>query len=318
MKVVTCTKYGGPEVLKIKHMETPSIKDDEILLEIHASAVSVSDTVVRKLEAPGDPGPVKKKAMEIGMRLALGVKSPRNPILGMVSSGKIIACGKKVSLFKVGDEVLSFSGSKMGGYAEYKVIPESDAGVGALILKPFNLSYAETAAIAYGGVLALHFLQPRKISSQDEVIIYGASGSIGTTGIQLAKSRGARVTAMCSASNFELVSSLGADQVIDYRDPNASRLLGQYDHIFDAVGKKKNSKSKDDLIKHLKQGGRMISVDDSLLKQQQSYLEDLKLLAEEQLIVPVIDKTFEIDQIVEAHKYVDLGHKRGNVIIKIR
>lgn len=317
MKAVICTEYGGPEVLKVQQINKPVVKDDQILIKIKASAVTVSDTVIRKLEAPGNPGPVKKKLMEAGMRIALGFNRPNNPILGMVAVGVVDACGPEVKLFKVGDEVLSFSGNKMSGYAEYKIASEKEVAAGALIHKPTNMGFEETAALAYGGVLTMHFMEPSMIKTGDHVLIYGASGAIGTMAIQLAKAQGARVTAICSEKNFDLVQSLGADKTIDYNDPSAVNHLMMYDLIFDAVGHKKSSAIKEKMASHLADGGREVSVDDAMMKQKPSYLRAIKQFAEEGQIEAVIDKIFKLDNIVEAHIYVDLGHKKGNVVITI-
>lgn len=317
MKAVICTKYGGPDVLKLVDVNQPVPLHDEILIKIEATAVNVSDTVIRKLEAPGNPGPIKKKLLETAMRVALGWNAPKKDILGMVSVGRVLACGSDVNLFKVGDEVLSFSGANFGGYAEYKVASESEYDKGALIHKPRNLDFKETAAITYGAVLALHFIKPDSILSGEKVLIYGASGAAGTAALQLAKAQGAIVTAVCSKKNFDLVKALGADKVIDYKDSNASKLLDSYDLVFDAVGYKKTSKVKEKAARSIFKNGRYISVDDSLLKQKKEYLNQLKKYAESGDLKPVIDRIYKLDEIVEAHKYVDSGHKKGNVIIAI-
>ncbi len=317
MKAVVCTKYGTPDVLKVKDIETPDIKEDEVLIKIEAAAVTVSDTVIRKLQAPGNPRPIKKRLLRSLMRLALGINGPRKSVLGMVSTGKIVLVGSKVTKFKMGDEVLSFSGSKFGGYAEYKTASELDTDKGELILKPQNMSFEETAAIAYGGMLAIHFLKPQEINSGDRVLIYGASGAIGTMAIQLAKAQNAEVTAVCSKKNTEFIRNMGVDKVLDYTDDAAVNELSEYDLVFDAVGYKKTSVVKDQLTQTVVESGKYVSVDDAMLKQKPEYLEMLKDYAEKGQVKAVIDRTYTLDTIVEAHTYVEQGHKRGNVILKI-
>jgi alcohol dehydrogenase len=306
MKAVICTKYGPPEVLQIMEVEKPVPKDNEILVRVVATSVTASDCIIRSLNLP--------PLMKFSARVALGFKKPRKPILGLVLSGIVEEVGSKVTTFKILEKVFAHTFMNFGAYAEYICIPEN-SGVTTM---PENLTFEEAAAIPYGGTLALHFLQKAKIKKGQNVLIYGASGANGTMAVQIAKSLGAVVDGVCSSRNLELVKSLGAETVYDYTSSDFKLDNGKYDLIFDAVGKKKSSELK--YKKALKASGRFISVDDgnpgkkSVSKDKLMMLKDL---AEKKLILPIIDKIYPIDQIVEAHRYVDTGHKIGNVVIKV-
>lgn len=317
MKAVICTEYGAPNVLKVMEVEKPSYNENEILIKVKATGVNVSDTVIRKLEAPGNPSRVKKQLLRTVMRLVLGFNSPKNSILGMVSAGVVVECGSNVSQFKVGDDVLSITGSKLGGYAEFKTAAETDVMKGELTHKPQNMSFEETVAIAYGGLLAIHFMRPKEIRTGSRVLIYGASGAIGTMAVQFAKAQGANVVGVCSAANKNLLEDIGADKIIDYTDKNAYKELETYDLIFDAVGYKKTSNLKALLKNSLAHSGRYVSVDDAILRQKSEYLKMLIDYADQNSIKAIIDKSFSLDEIVKAHTYVDKGHKKGNVIINV-
>ena len=317
MKAVICTKYGQPDVLKINRVNKPFPKDGEVLVKIHSTAVNASDGVIRGLNIPGGHQFPIKQLMKLGLRLFIGFTKPRNPILGLVFSGAIEAIGKNMETFKEGDEVFGFTGISRGAYAEYKRVSYKEIERGEMIIKPRNTSHEEAAAIVYGGVLAIHFLKNANIKKRQKVLIYGASGAIGTIAIQLGKHLGAEVTAVCSAKNFELVSSIGADKMLDYTKEDAIGQLERYDFILDAVGKNKTSAFKVACRKSLTQNGKYVSVDDGLLKIQPDYLPQLKKLIEMENIQAVIDKIYPLENIVEAHEYVEKGHKKGNVVIKI-
>lgn len=316
MKAVICTSYGSPEVLKISEIEKPTPTQNEVLVKVTTTAVTVSDTVIRSLTVPGDYRFPLKQLMKFAMRLFIGFNKPRNPILGLVFSGIIESVGDSVSGLKEGDEVFGFTGQSRGSYAEYKCVTNKEIEIGEVIRKPKNVSHEEAVAIVYGGILTMHFFDV-DIKKGQKVLIYGASGAIGTIAIQYANYFGAEVTAVCSSKNFELVTSLGAEKVIDYTQKSSTSQLEKYDFILDAVGKKKSSELKKKCQKSLTTVGKYTSVDDGLLKVKPEYLTELKGLIEKKHINAVIDKVFKLEDIIEAHRYVDLGHKKGNVVIQL-
>ena len=247
------------------------------------------------------------------MGIALGFKKPRQPILGMVLAGDIESVGKNIKRFKKGDQVYGMTGLGFRTYTEYKCMSEEKC----LVKKPSNVSYEEAAAVAYGGIIAGHFLKKGNIKNGQKVLIYGASGAIGTTAVQLAKYYGAEVTGVCSTTNLELVKSLGADKVIDYTKEDLIRRGELYDFILDAVGKSKSSKLKSQCKKVLTKNGKYMSVDKGSPKSLTEYLELLNKLIEAGHFKAVIDKRYPLEQTAEAHRYVDKGHKKGNVVITV-
>lgn len=310
MKAVICTKYGPPEVLQLKEVEKPVPKDNEVLIKVNAATVHIGDSKVRRLE-PG-LGPVRDFFFKPIMRIILGFKGPRKKILGMELAGDIVSAGKKVTLFKTGDPVFASTEFRFGAYAEYCCIPED----GILAIKPDNMSYEEAAPVSNGGLTALINLRKANIQKGQKVLIYGASGSVGTYAIQIAKHFGAVVTAVCSTANIEMVKSLGADTVIDYTQTDFTERHEVYDVIFDAVGKIARSKRKKSLTKQgiyltalALSGNIILKVED---------LNFLKELCETGKLKSVIDRCYPMEQIVEAHRYVDKGHKKGNVVITIK
>lgn len=317
MKAVICTKYGKPDVLQLSEINKPIPKENEALVKIHTTAATASDCVIRGLQIPGGHGFPIKQIMRLGMRLFIGFTKPRNPVIGLVFSGIIEATGKNIKNFKKGDEVYGFTGHSRGTYAAYKCISAKEIAAGEVFLKPKNASHEEAVAIVYGGTLAMHFMKNVSIKKHSKVLIYGASGAIGTMAIQLAKYHKAEVTAVCSAKNFELVASLGADKMIDYRKEDAIHQLEQYDFILDAVGKNKSSKLKPACKGALTKKGKYVSVDDGFMKIEADYLSDLKDTFETQKMRAVIDRTYSLENIIDAHDYVEKGHKKGNVVIHI-
>jgi NADPH:quinone reductase-like Zn-dependent oxidoreductase len=312
MKAVVCTKYGPPDVLQLKEVEKPAPKKNEVCVKIFATSVTASDCIVRGFKLP------LWHPIGLMMGLVLGFKKPRNPILGMVLAGEIESAGKDVKLFKNGDQVYAWTVTssiriRFGTYAEYICLPENSV----MALKPFNLSYEEAAAVPYGGLLALHFLKKGNIQNRQKVLIYGASGSIGTSAVQIAKYYGAEVTGVCSTTNLELISSLGADKVIDYTKENLTKKDEFYDFILDAVGKSKRSQIKSQLKNALTPDGKYLSVDDGSPKENLENLILLKELVEAGQLKPVIDRRYTLEQMVEAHRYVDKGHKKGTVVITV-
>jgi NADPH:quinone reductase-like Zn-dependent oxidoreductase len=248
------------------------------------------------------------------MRLAIGLTKPRQPILGIPYAGEIDSVGSDVRIFKKGDQVFGWDlFPAFGAYAEFKCISEK----GMIAIKPTNINYEEAAAIPFGGLLALSVLKKARNLSGQKILIYGASGAVGTSAMQLAKYFGAEVTGVCSTMNLGLVKSLGADKVIDYTKENFTKSDTRYDIIFDAVGKSKFKLLKSQYSKSLTPNGKFISVDGGTPKINNEDLILLKELVEAGKIKPIIDKTYTLEQIVEAHTYVDKGHKIGNVIIKI-
>ena len=262
MKAALCRKYGKPGVLQISEVCKPIPKDREVLVKIHATAVTASDCILRGLHVPGGHQFPVKQLMKFGMRMFIGFSKPRNPILGLVFSGVIEATDKNTANFKEGDEVFGFTGVSRGTYAEYKCVSAKEIASMQMFIKPENASHQEAAAIVYGGTLAIHFMRKANNIKGQKFLIYGASGAIGTAAIQIAKHHGAIVTAVCSGKNFELVTSLGADKMIDYTAKDATDQLEQYDFILDAVGKNKTSELKVACKKLLTPNGSYVSVDD--------------------------------------------------------
>lgn len=321
MKAVVYTKYGAPDVLQIIEVPTPTPKDNEVRIKIHATTVTSADWRIRSIKMPVGFG--------LMSRLVFGINKPRQPILGSELAGEVESIGKDVSKFKVGDRVFAFSGVGMGCHAEYKCLPED-----GVVLKPDNLSYEEAAALCFGGTTALDFFRRGNLQSGEKVLINGASGSVGMAMVQLAKHFGADVTGVCSAANIELVKSLGADRAIDYTQEDFTANDQTYDIIADPAGTAPFSRVKNSL----KSGGRLLQIVAGLpdllgapfvsmtgskkviAGPAAERVEDVQLLAKlaaEGAFKPYIDRSYPFDRIAEAHGYVDTGRKKGNVVITL-
>jgi NADPH:quinone reductase-like Zn-dependent oxidoreductase len=314
MKAIVCTKYGPPEVLQLKEVPKPTPKKNEVLIKIYAATVAIEDIAMRR--SFGREGSSRRK----------------ETILGTYIAGKVELVGKDVKRYKKGDQVYGFTGwRRLGAYAEYICMPEK----GAMAIKPVNMSYEETAAVPNGGLTALPFLRDKgKIRTGQEVLIYGASGAVGSSAVQLARYYGAEVTAICSTTNLELVKSLGANKVIDYTKEDFTKSGQAYDIIFDAVGKSSFANCKGSL----KQNGIYLSTIPALalllptfsskkaifhatgLRRASKKTKDLlylKKLCEAGKLKAVIDRRYPFEKTAEAHKYVEAGHKKGNVVITV-
>lgn len=307
MKAVICTKYGPPEVLKIEDIPKPVPGNKEVLIRIKATTAHIGDTKIRRLE-PG-LGKVKDFFFKPLMRLIVGFRGPRKKILGMELAGDIEAVGKDVTMFKPGDAVFATTEFSFGAYAEYICMQEDRM----LTLKPVNMTYEEAAPVSNAGITALVNLRKANIQKGHKVLIYGASGSVGTYAIQIARAMGAEVTAVCSTGNLQLVKDLGAVEAIDYTKTDFTNTGKKYEVVFDAVGKIPRSKRKKALTKS---GFYLSSLAISgNVKLNITDLNYLKELCEAGKLKTVIDRVYKMEQIVEAHRYVDKGHKKGNVVL---
>jgi NADPH:quinone reductase-like Zn-dependent oxidoreductase len=322
MKAFIYKRYGGPEVLQLSEINKPVPLHNEVLVKIYATTVTAADWRLRSLKIPF--------GFKFIFRLIFGFNKPKRSILGMELAGVVEAVGVTVSKFKVGDAVFAFNDVNMGCYCEYKCLPED----GAIAIKPAQLSFEEAAALSFGATTALSFLTRASIKPGDSLLINGASGSVGTAAIQLAKHFGAEVTAVCSSTNLKLVRNLGADYSIDYMQSNFCQNGKKYDLIMDTAGTASYSRCK----VSLKEGGRLLMVLASLQEILRipwvSLISDMKLiacpavgaaedlrflakLAEIGIFKPVIYRTYAFEQLVEAHHYVDTGRKKGNVVIRV-
>jgi NADPH:quinone reductase-like Zn-dependent oxidoreductase len=306
MKAIVYKHYGPPEVLQLTEIAKPAPRDNEVLVKVYATTVTIGDTIMRSFKLPVSGW------QKLMARLFLGIRHPKRPILGMELAGDVEAIGKGVTRFKVSEPVFASTlGVNFGGYAEYKCFPQD----GMLAIKPTNLTYEEAAAAVGAGMTALRCLRKANISRGQTVLIYGASGAVGTCAVQLAKQHfEVDVTGVCSTSNLELVKSLGADRVIDYTREDFTKGGATYDVVFDAVGKTSASQGK----QALKPGGIYLNVHkDSGSGEKLEDLLAVKEIIEAGKFKPVIDRRYPLEQIVEAHRYVDTGHKKGNVVITL-
>jgi len=305
MKAIVATKYGGPEVLQLKEVEKPIPEANEILIKVHATTVTAGDFRMRSFTVP--------PLFWLPARITLGFTKPKHPIYGMELAGEVEAIGKDVTRFKPGDQVFASTLTEnFGAYAEYKCLPEQ----AMVAIKPANMTHEEAAAVSIGATTALRLLRKGKTLASvrgQKVLIYGASGSVGTYAIQLARYFGAEVTGVCSTANLDIVKSLGADDAIDYTKENFSFRKERYDVIFDTVRKFPKSKYSNVLAPN----GTYVTIARLDSKERMDNLIFIKELIEAGEIKVVIDRCYPLEQMVEAHCYVDAGHKRGNVVITL-
>ena len=330
MKAVVFTEYGPPDVLKLTEVEKPVPKDNELLIRVYATPVNYGDTSARNF--------ANISAREFNMpllfwlpaRFAFGFRKPKNPVLGSELAGEVEATGKDVKKFKKGDKIFAYRGMKMGANAEYLCMPEE----GVVAIKPSNMTYEEASAVPYGGIMALSLLRKVDIQKGQKVLINGASGGIGSLAVQLAKYFGAEVTGVCSTPRLEYVKALGADKVIDYTEEDFTKNGETYDLIFDILGRSSFSRCKGSLTKNGRyllasfKMGKLIQmlrtsiigskkVKCALASEKPEDLIFLKKLVEAGNIKTIIDKHYPLKQTAEAHKYVEEGFKKGNVVITL-
>jgi NADPH:quinone reductase-like Zn-dependent oxidoreductase len=322
MKAIICPEYGPPEVLKLEDVERPSPSDNQILIRVHATTVARGDCELRGLNV--------SIPLKLMIRIAFGFRGPRRRILGQELAGEVESVGKNVKLFKIGDQVFALTGLHLGAYAEYDCLHEK----GLVAAKPSNMTFEEAAAVPVGGLHAYYFLSKANIRRGQKVLVVGAGGSIGTFAVQIARSLGAEVTGVDSGGKLEVIRSIGADHVIDYTREDFTKGGEVYDVIFDPVGKSSFS----GCIRCLKEDGYYLLGSPGLSQQLRarwttatsskrvlggaiSYraedLTSLRELIEAGKVRSIIDRCYSLEEMVEAHEYVDSGQKKGNVVITV-
>ncbi|MEM8601977.1 MAG: NAD(P)-dependent alcohol dehydrogenase [Bacteroidota bacterium] len=322
MRAAVATAYGPPEVVQLQTVPTPQVKPGEVLVQVRTTTITSGDWRVRSLTVP--PG------FGLMMRLLFGVRKPRQPILGSELAGTIAAVGTNVTRFRVGDDVFAYNDGRLGAHAEFVAMPAD----GPIAPKPAALTWEEATALSFGSNTALHFFRQGKLQPGERVLVNGASGSVGTAAVQLAKHLGAHVTAVCSTRNVDLVTRLGADAVIDYTERDFTTEAARYDVVMDTAGTAPFAKSQ----RVLNKGGRLLQVLGGLPDMLRAPLvalrtdtrivagnaagsaenqRELAKLAEAGVLKPVVDRVYPLEEIAEAHRYVGTGRKRGNVVIAV-
>jgi NADPH:quinone reductase-like Zn-dependent oxidoreductase len=330
MKAIECTKYGPPDVLQLKEVARPTPKDNEILIRVHATSVNFGDLMARNFKAISPHEFNMPLLFWFMSKISLGSKQPKKTILGNEFAGEVEAVGKDVKRFKQGDKVFGYPGLSFGAYAEYLCMPDD----GVLAIKPANMTYEEATVVPYGAIMALNLLRKVNIQPGQKVLVNGASGAIGSAAVQIAKHLGANVTGVCSTKRLEFVKSLGADRVIDYTKEDFTQDRESYDVIFDILGKGQFASCKNSLKPngiHLFASFKMKQVFQMLWTSMTGgkkvicaiapgSIEDLfsvKELIEAGKIKAIVDRCFPLEQAAEAHRYVETGHKKGNVVISV-
>jgi NADPH:quinone reductase-like Zn-dependent oxidoreductase len=302
VKAIVCTKFGSPEGLRLQEVETPTPAEGEVRVKVRAGTVTTGDVTLRILTFP--------RSLVLLLARTMGLRNLRRRIPGFEFAGDVDSVGAGVTRFRRGDAVFGTTTNlRAGANAEYVCVPE----VGVLAPKPETVTFEEAAAVPIGGTTALHFLRKGNVQSGHTVLVYGASGSVGTFGVQLAAALGARVTGVCSTANLELVRTLGAEEVVDYTKTNFADREAHYEVVFDAVGKA----AKSDCLRALAPNGTYVTVRKGLAKETTEGLLYLKRLIEAGQVRSVIDRRYPLEQVAEAHRYVEAGHKKGNVILTV-
>lgn len=307
MKAVIANGYGAPEVLSVEEVVKPQPKSNEILIKVKAASLNSGDVRIRALD--GGDG-VKGFMAKVVIRLLVGVSKPKR-IPGSVLAGEVVEVGESVTRFKVGDEVYAMAGFSFGAFAEYCALPDKRA----IALKPKTASFEEASTLPFGGNTALYFLRKGGAGEDKKVLIYGSTGAVGTSAVQVAKYLGAEVTAVSGPDGMELSNELGASMVYNYKETPLKKIEGTFDVVFDAVGKI----SKAAAAHLIADGGQYVTVDSlDVAKESSSDLAELAKMYDEGKLVATIDKSFDLDEIVAANHYVDSGRKKGSVVIRVR
>jgi NADPH:quinone reductase-like Zn-dependent oxidoreductase len=331
MKAIVCEKYGPPEVLQLKEVEKPTPKDNEVLIKVYATTVNYGDIVARNFKEISPRKFNMPFLLWFFAKILFGIRKPKITILGSEFAGEIESVGKTVNRFKKGDQVFGYLGPSMGAYAEYLCMPEE----GCIAIKPANMSYEEAAVVPYGAIMALNLLKKVNLRPGQKILINGASGGIGSAAVQIAKHFGAEVTGVCGTPRLEFVKSLGADKVIDYTKEDFTQSGETYDLIFDILGKISFSHCKNSLSQNgrclfasfkMKQLFQMLwtkllgskRVICAIAPGSTEDLISVKELIEAGKIKAVIDRRYPLEQVAEAHRYVEQGHKKGNVVITVK
>ncbi len=309
MKAMVCPKYGPPEVLRLAERPKPVPKANEILVKVRATSVTNSDLFIRGAQLP--------LRLQVPFRMMMGLTGPRNEIIGEVFAGVVEQTGSKAERFRVGEQVCGLTGFSLGAYAEWMTLREMDSKKGCVAIMPEGVTFEDATGLAYGGLLALQALEPKNILRGQKVLVYGAASTSGSIAVQYAKHRGAEVTGVCSGGKMDFARSLWDDIVLDYTDDGSVAKLQHYDVAMDAVGKLRSSRLKEALSDHVHGKTGVVSIDDSALLLDSARLGRMTELVEAGAVKAVTDRVYRLEEMVEAHRYVEAGHKTGNVAISV-